>query len=64
MTHKTAIKQGLEPVYPESHELGEWVFYDTSAGRYYDAGSDMYLEDTDYKLPGNYYSNVRQARSL
>jgi len=43
MTHETAIKQGLEPVYPEAHELGQRVFWDPREGQYYDAGTDLFL---------------------
>jgi hypothetical protein len=44
MTHKTAIRQGLEPIYPEIHSLGTRIFYDTVAGKFYDASTDLYLE--------------------
>lgn len=47
MTHKTAKKQGLEPVYPEGTQLADRIFYDTKAGRYYDAHTDLYLYDFD-----------------
>lgn len=52
MTHATAKRQGLDPVYPESHELGLRIFYDTAAGKYYDAATDLYLELDDIKIPG------------
>jgi len=45
MTHATAKKQGLEPIYPIGHELSEVVFYDRSVGKYYDATTDLYLEN-------------------
>jgi hypothetical protein len=44
MTHKTAIAQGLEPIYPEHTENGKRIFYDTKEGKYYDASIDMYFE--------------------
>ena len=51
MTHNTASKQGLEPVYPEGHHLGTQVFYDTKAGQYYDASSDLYIYGLDCRIP-------------
>ena len=50
MTHATAKQQGLEPVFPESHEYGGRYFYDPAEGKYYDANTDLYLEDFDPKL--------------
>ena len=47
MTHDRARLQGLEPVYPEAHELGQRVYWDAREGKYYDAGTDLYLEDFD-----------------
>lgn len=47
MTHETAKKQDLEPVYPEAHRLGLVVFWDFLEGKYYDASTDLYLEDFD-----------------
>lgn len=47
MTHKTAIKQGLEPIFPEDTEKGQRYFYDTQEGKYYDAMTDLYLYDFD-----------------
>jgi hypothetical protein len=52
MKHETARKQGLDPVYPEQHELGLIVFYDTVAGRYYDSSTDLYIELGDCRIPG------------
>jgi hypothetical protein len=43
MTHKEAEKQGLQPVFPQRHELGERIFWDSREGEYYDAGTDSYL---------------------
>ena len=47
MTHETARKQNLEPIYPETHELGQRVFWDPREGKYYDAATDLFLEDFD-----------------
>jgi hypothetical protein len=55
MTHNTAKKQGLEPVFSEIHELGDRIFYCPREGKYYDAYSDFFLEDFD---PKNYVKNL------
>ena len=47
MTKTTAAKQGLETVFPENTEAGRRIFYDVSAGEYYDAATDLYLFDFD-----------------
>ena len=47
MTHATAQQQGLEPVFPEAHQLGLRIFWDAREGQYYDAGTDLYLFDFD-----------------
>jgi len=44
MTHATARRQGLDSVYPETHEMGQRIFYDPMEGRYYDAATDLYLD--------------------
>lgn len=43
MTHDSARRQGLEPVYPEGHQYGDRVFWDAREGRHYDAYTDCYL---------------------
>ena len=45
MTHKTAIKQGLEPIFAEHTELGQRYFYDKAEGKYYDAATDLFMGD-------------------
>lgn len=47
MTHETAKKQGLDPIYPKEHDLGLRIFYDTKEGKFYDAECDLYLENFD-----------------
>lgn len=47
MTHETAKKQNLEPVFPEKHGLGTVIFWDSREGKYYDASTDLYLDDYD-----------------
>jgi len=47
MTHEIAIKQGLEPVYPEGTLLADRIFYDSKEGQYYDAHTDLYLYGFD-----------------
>jgi hypothetical protein len=47
MTHNTARKQGLDPIYPENHPLGQRIFYDIREGQYYDAATDLYLVNYD-----------------
>lgn len=48
MTHDTAKKQGLEPIFPECTEAGTLIFYDPKEGKYYHSGTDMFFD-----LPGN-----------
>ena len=43
MTHDTARKQGLDPVFPETHKWGQRIFYDPAQGDYYDSSCDLYL---------------------
>ena len=47
MTHATAKSVGLESVYPVGHRLAERIFWDPKAGSYYDAGTDLFLDDFD-----------------
>lgn len=47
MTHETARKQGLEPVYPVGTQWSDRIFYDTREGQYYDAYTDLYMSDFD-----------------
>ena len=49
MTHTTAKKFGLEPVFPENHEHGSRIFWDKFEGKYYDSHTDLYLEWNDLK---------------
>lgn len=44
MTHETARKQRLEPVYPENTQEGQFIFYDMNVGLYYDSSTDLYLD--------------------
>jgi len=48
MTHQTAKKQRLEPVFPEKSLYGRRIFYDPKEGKYYDSATDLYLDP-----PGN-----------
>jgi hypothetical protein len=52
MTHETAKKQGLEPVYPVGHNFSDRIFYDPREGKYYDSYSDFYLYDFDPVMIG------------
>jgi hypothetical protein len=61
MTHTTAIKQNLEPVYPEIHHLGQQVFYDKYEGKYYDSSTDLYLEPTDCRVPFYEFSRFKMV---
>lgn len=45
---------GLERVFCENHQYADRIFYDTTAGQYYDRASDLYLtlnEVAAYGLP-------------
>jgi hypothetical protein len=43
MNHLTAKRMNLEPIFPENTNLGQRIFYDSKAGRYYDSGTDLYM---------------------
>lgn len=47
MTHDTARKLNLEPIYPEHTQWADRIFYDPREGQYYDAYTDLYLYDFD-----------------
>ena len=49
MTHETAKRQGLDPVFPENSPNGMRIFYDNKEGRYYDAAIDMFISVEEYQ---------------
>lgn len=51
MKQETAIRQGLEPIYPAAHPLGERIYWDKKEGKYYDASTDLFLENFDPHNP-------------